>query len=246
MRVGFVSDVHLIDDEDPRTLRFLHFLRTKAAEYDTLHIVGDLFDVWPGTTDYLIQRFTDVLRSLQALTASGTRVCYIEGNHDFRLGKTFLDLGIEVYPDSMETELGNRRVYLTHGHVSNPNEKSSVLLRNLLRSNALHSFLRFLPERTLYKLGDLASNTSRNAKPALTETRAQAIRETYRKSSEALCALGYEVVIMGHTHLPDDYHFQIENRSCRYINTGDWVSNFTYVEFDGNEFYTKSYCDSII
>ena len=46
---------------------------------------------------------------------------------------------------------------------------------------------------------------------------------------------------MGHTHIPDDYSVEVDGRQCRYINTGDWVRHFTYLEFDGSQFYTRTH-----
>ena len=59
--------------------------------------------------------------------------------------------------------------------------------------------------------------------------------------AEDIFQQGYDVVLMGHTHLPDDIETRVDGRPCRYINTGDWVRHFTYLEFDGSQFYTKTH-----
>ena len=44
--------------------------------------------------------------------------------------------------------------------------------------------------------------------------------------------------IFGHRHIP----MQIElNQNSKYINLGDWISNYTYAEFDGNHLELKKW-----
>jgi UDP-2,3-diacylglucosamine hydrolase len=48
----------------------------------------------------------------------------------------------------------------------------------------------------------------------------------------------FDFFIFGHRHVP--YEFQLKNDS-KFINLGDWISNFTYAVFDGNELHLKYY-----
>jgi len=48
----------------------------------------------------------------------------------------------------------------------------------------------------------------------------------------------YDFMIYGHRHSPLDIKL---NDTSRYINLGDWLSHFTYAEFDGNELYLKKF-----
>ena len=60
MKAIFISDVHLQDAQSKKTLEVLEFLRTKGPQFEHVYILGDLFDVWPGTSDrvanYIILR----------------------------------------------------------------------------------------------------------------------------------------------------------------------------------------------
>jgi UDP-2,3-diacylglucosamine pyrophosphatase LpxH len=44
----------------------------------------------------------------------------------------------------------------------------------------------------------------------------------------------YDVVVMGHTHLP-----KIVEGECTYVNIGDWTYNRTYVLFEDGQFMLK-------
>ena len=46
--------------------------------------------------------------------------------------------------------------------------------------------------------------------------------------------------IFGHRHIPHDIEL---SEGSRYINLGDWIVNFTYAVFDGENLELKSYRD---
>ena len=48
----------------------------------------------------------------------------------------------------------------------------------------------------------------------------------------------YNYFIFGHSHIPVELNL---NSESKYINLGDWITNFTYAEFDGNKLSLKSY-----
>lgn len=224
-----------------KTQLFVRFLQEKATQFETIYILGDLFDVWPGTDSHLIQVYDTVLKAIRGVVRRGHRVVYVEGNHDFHLGQYFSDdLGVEVYADSLVENLGDRRVYMAHGDLGNPKDLGYRALRYVLRHRVVHRVKSWVPEEWVFELGARSSKASRKYN-RLDPAKENAIRTTYRSTAEKLVEAGHDLVIMGHTHLPDDYRFQVSGREGRYINLGDWVRNFTYLEFDGTDFYTKTH-----
>ena len=241
MKAIFISDVHLQDAQSKKTLEVLEFLRTKGPQFEHVYILGDLFDVWPGTTEYLISSFAPVFNVFKDLIRQGCQLHYIEGNHDFRLGKYFTEeIGIKVYTDSFEQTWNNQRIFMAHGDLGNPKEKGYRILRWLLRTHWVHFLIKPIPGKWIFQLGAKTSQASRGYQK-LSPEKFELIRDTYRNNAKVLFAKGYDVVVMGHTHIPDDFTVQVGSRQCRYLNTGDWVKNFTYLEFDGVEFYTKKH-----
>ncbi|MFM8316630.1 MAG: UDP-2,3-diacylglucosamine diphosphatase [Deltaproteobacteria bacterium] len=241
MKALFISDVHLQDANGKKTRAVLEFLQSKASQVDHLFILGDLFDVWPGTTNYLISYFSPVLDVFRSLINQGCSIHYIEGNHDFRLGKYFTErVGIKVYPYSFEAVWNNRKVFIAHGDLGNPSEKSYRILRKLLRSDWLHFLIKPIPGKLIFLLGQKTSQASRNYQKT-SDSKIEQIRKTYRDTAKDLFEKGYDVVVMGHTHVPDEFNHQVSDRLCCYYNTGDWVKNFTYLEFDDGEFYTRKH-----
>jgi UDP-2,3-diacylglucosamine hydrolase len=242
MSAIFFSDVHLHDGDSLKTRLVMRFLEEVAARHERIFVLGDLFDVWPGTTRYLKQRFRPVLDTFRALVKTGHDVNYVEGNHDFRLGEFFQkELGVRVHPDGLEERFGDRRAFLAHGDLGNPDDRHYPRLRRVLRSDVLHGTMRLVPDRLTYEMGAMWSRWSRAAQERRpwTESRKEQIRSIYRRSAEESFRRGFDLVFYGHTHLPDDHRATVDGRECRYVNLGDWVRHFTYLEFDGTDFYTK-------
>ena len=59
-------------------------------------------------------------------------------------------------------------------------------------------------------------------------------------SKEYLAKQQIDYFVFGHRHYPIDYPLSNESR---YINLGDWIRNFTYACFDGNEMELKNWVD---
>lgn len=224
-----------------KTRLLLRFLQQVAARFDDIYILGDLFDVWPGTTSYLLKEYAPVMEVFKRLVKEGSRLHYIEGNHDFRLGHFFEELGIKVYGDCLIENWNGKKVFMMHGDLGNPKEFGYRVLRGVLRNDLFHFILKAIPPKLIYEVGLKASKASRGYQKALPLKTETTIRQIYRKTAESIFAKGYDIVLMGHTHLPDDVSTVIDGRQCRYINTGDWVKHFTYVEFDGTHLHTRSH-----
>ena len=107
----FLSDLHL---ESPDTSVFRTFadlmLRTSVTA-ESIHILGDLTEVWVGDDDdgELAVALTSVLEK----AASRCRVTLIHGNRDFLFGDAFAErTGIELLPDPYLMDDGT---LLAHG-----------------------------------------------------------------------------------------------------------------------------------
>ena len=134
---------------------------------------------------------------------------------------------------------------MTHGDLGNPGELGYRVLRKVLRLDAVHSAMKLFPQKWIYMVGKRSAQLSREYQRCFLKSnlvsRMNVVRDIYRATATGILEHGYDVVLMGHTHLPDDFPLILQGRSCRYINTGDWLQHFTYLEFDGMDFYTRTH-----
>jgi len=231
----FLSDAHLERPSDPNYQHMLAFLKGLDGLPD-LVILGDFFAFWMGFGS-VPARYAPVVEALASLSRSGTRIHYVEGNHDIDVGRYFAPhLGATVYPERGEITLGGRRVLLVHGDTVDRADRGYRFLRAVLRSLPLKGLSRLLaPERVLafadpYTVGKAGRAYRAGHLPALLERYARARWEE-----------GYDGVVMGHCHHPAFVTGERAGRPVFYANLGDWVTQFTYLAFDGTDFALRHY-----
>ena len=222
-RFFFISDAHLglRDDKEERQhiSSLLDFFSYVKENGDGLYIVGDLFDFWFEYQSVIPRRHFPIIFALKALVNKGIRVEYITGNHDFGMDSFFdEDLGIPVHHESLDTALDGKRVFIAHGDGLAKKDVGYRLLKKVLRNRINIRLYRLLHPDLGFRLALFCSKLSRNH--LAIENR----EEEYIQYAKTKFADGFERVILAHTHRPQEYR---EN-DFTYINTGDWMSFFSY------------------
>lgn len=222
-----VSDIHL-GAVPPSTERaFRTFLDHVAEAASGLLINGDLFDFWFEYRTVIPQKHYRVLARLADLVEHGVPVLFVGGNHDAWGGKFLRDeVGIQMLDGPVELELAGRRSLVAHGDGVGSGDWGYRVLRKIIRSRVAVRAFRSLHPDWGSRVAAIASTTEHKAEvgdPA-SQGRSRFIEEW------ALARLqedpARELVLAGHAHVP----IIREVAPGRfYINTGDWISHFTYL-----------------
>jgi len=88
MRAIFLADAHLRKPGDHNYLMMLDFLDEQCGKTDILVLLGDIFEFWIGKNS-VITDYVPLIDALERLHQQGTKLVYVEGNHDFHLGPVF-------------------------------------------------------------------------------------------------------------------------------------------------------------
>lgn len=112
--ITVVGDVHLGEDDEELTARFLRWLEGQQGRGGTLVLLGDIFDLWVGRAQQHDPLPARVVSALKRLTDTGTTVAFMPGNRDL-LFQGVDDVPIEQWPDPVRTRQGDRTVVYTHG-----------------------------------------------------------------------------------------------------------------------------------
>lgn len=139
--VGFISDLHLAEEQPERITLFLRFLENYKTQLDQLYILGDLFEVWLGD-DLISPSINTVIQALkQASTILPIKI--IHGNRDFLMGEQFENLsGCQIVNEPQIIKLEEERALLMHGDLLCTDDHEYLQMRNQLRSAAwMKSFL---------------------------------------------------------------------------------------------------------
>ncbi len=241
MATYFVSDFHLGESDPERDRekyrRFCDLLVQIKADLDHLVILGDMFDFWFEYRHLIPKHHQDVLCRLRDLVSEGVRVTYVCGNHDFWMGEFFdSELGIGLVRDDFTIDSARGKVLVLHGDGIAPSDWKYRILKRILR-NRLNIFLYSqLPPSLAY---NLALGVSRRSRGHTQKRPKDSFVEECVQFARAKVSEGYFAVVCGHIHLPEIR----EIGGGYYVNSGDWLTNFSYVRFDGSEF-TLGYAGS--
>lgn len=79
---GIVSDIHLRNPQDDHTRESLAAL-AQIPQCDLLFLLGDIFDFFYAGSKFFEKIWQPFFDVLDALRSRGTRLCFVEGNHDY-------------------------------------------------------------------------------------------------------------------------------------------------------------------
>jgi hypothetical protein len=215
MKTLVISDLH-IGSKGCKTEKVLDLLRDES--YERYILVGDIIDGW------LFKKYkkfsydhTKVIRRLLKLSKD-REIIWIAGNHDEFLRKYLpLELGnIKVVDEWVEYG-----TWFCHGDKFD----GIVQLRWLGILGSIGYDLAISLDMLLKKLGlkrSLSKFLKNNVKAAISFM-VDFENEMVRQAKKRNC----DTVVCGHIHTPAD---KIIN-GVRYLNTGDWVENCSYITY---------------
>jgi UDP-2,3-diacylglucosamine hydrolase len=203
----------------------LSLLKLAQKEASLFVILGDLFDIWVGEGRAFQEEYAPLIAEFQKLKKN-SRILYFEGNHDFHLEKFWKEkMGFEVFSGPTKLEFGKIKIWAEHGDEINRQDRGYLALRAFLRLKPVRFFIENIPSRVVFKIGSGASNASRK----YTDHKRDPVLEIFREYAQTLRRReDFQLLVTGHTHVPDDFAFKNEDLETRLINLGSW--------FDGAHF----------
>ena len=231
----FLSDIHL-GTKYTKSKELLEVL--KKYKPKNLFLVGDIIDGWSlKKKHYWTQEQTNVIRKFLSYSKKGTNIYYISGNHDEFLRSYALDFGnIYVVDDMIWNDC-----FITHG-----DKYDAVVINNKWLAHIgsigydivlyLNKYVHIIRNMLGLKPKSFSKWIKKNVKDAvnfLYKFEEILINETKKRNCKT--------VICGHVHTPND----LEIDGIRYLNTGDWIENCSYIIYDKNKFELKHYEENI-
>ncbi|MBN2030247.1 UDP-2,3-diacylglucosamine diphosphatase [bacterium] len=219
----FISDAHLggknHSAEEQQEKLLLDFLGYVGQQGETLFILGDLFDFWFEYRSVIPRRYFKVLFALKALIDQEVEIHYITGNHDFWMDTFFPeDLHIQIHDKPLDIQIEGKRFHIAHGDGLAKRDVKYRMFKKILRHPFHIRLYRILHPDLGFAFADFCSRLSRNHRK-IEDRDAEYINYAKIRFQE-----GFDGVILGHTHSPQEYR----ESNKTYINTGDWMSHFTY------------------
>lgn len=243
-KIFWLSDVHLGAPNKVKSLEreklLVKFLQQIAHEAGHVFIMGDLFDFWYEYRYVAPRGYVRILGQLAQMADAGIKLHFFVGNHDMWIRNYFQqELGMQVYFDPEAFAIGDVTFYLAHGDGLGPGDYGYKFLKKIFRNPICHYLFGLLPA----SIGmGLANYFSRKSREAIDEHETHfwgADKEWLMiHSRQVLEKQVFNYFIYGHRHVPGVHPLP---QQATYINLGDWITHFTYAEWDGVNMQLKKY-----
>jgi UDP-2,3-diacylglucosamine pyrophosphatase LpxH len=193
----------------------------------------------------------NVLRHIIKMSANGTRLIYITGNHDEVLRKySDLILGKFELVDKLVLELDGKKAWIFHGDVFDSSTQGYAKILAKIGGKGydllilINSFLNWI----MVLLGKEKRSFSKKVKDSVKKA-VSFISNFEQTAAELAIEKNYDYVICGHIHVPQMREVTNDKGKVMYLNSGDWVENLTALEYNNGEwelfYYDKNYLDLI-
>lgn len=231
-RMLVISDLHVGNPFSKASYTLLDFLDYARQHRFDLCINGDGFEILQASFASLAYDSVEVMRRLRFHLDEGLRVFYVVGNHDIVLEKflsTFTrgtggaTAQIEITP-FLNVMTGDVRVRIEHGHLYDPSfVKHPALYERLTR--LVGPLLHLYPD--VYRVWSWYEDLKQRLRSGRSSERVE--QSVYYEAADMLLQRGFDVVVFGHTHKPEDV---LLAPGRRYVNAGNWVRGGSYVKLE--------------
>ena len=240
-KIYFASDFHLgntnLNESHIREKKIVAWLDSIKTDAKSIYLVGDIFDFWFEYSKVVPKGFTRLFGKLAELCDEGIDINLIVGNHDMWTKEYFdQEIGLKTYSDSIIIEESNKKILVCHGDgLGNKNYRYKFLKQIFRSSICRWLFSRIHPNLGI-SLAHLWSKASRNKNSG-----DQIINHDHLLNycTELQNNQPIDFYVFGHMHSPIEIDV---DKNSKYFNTGDWITNFSYLIFHEGKMEIKKWC----
>jgi UDP-2,3-diacylglucosamine pyrophosphatase LpxH len=229
LEIAVVSDIHLgtYGCHAKHLLTYLNSIEPKK-----LILNGDIIDVWQFSKRYFPKSHLKVIKKIMTMASNGVEVIYITGNHDEMLRKfSNTTIGNISIVDKTVIELHGKKAWFFHGDVFDMSIQNTKWLAKLGGYGydlltLINRFVNWYLEKRGKEKYSISKSVKNGIKGAL-----RYINDFENVAAEIAINNGYDFVICGHIHQPKIEVIENKYGKTTYLNSGDWVENFTALEY---------------
>ena len=243
-KIYFSSDNHLGAPNHAESLvrekRFVDWLDSIKDDAKVIFLLGDLFDFWFEYKKVVPKGFVRSLGKLAELTDSGIKIYFFVGNHDLWMNGYFQEeLNIPVFHKPQNFSIAGKKMLIGHGDGLGPGDKGFKRMKKVFTNSLCKFMFKWLHPDLGVSLAQYLSTKNKLISGVddivyKGDDNEWLVQYARKKINE----IDYDYFIFGHRHMP--LKVNIENRAT-YYNLGDWISYYSYAEFDGKELELKYY-----
>jgi UDP-2,3-diacylglucosamine pyrophosphatase LpxH len=204
----------------------------KSIKVGTLILNGDFIDMWQFRKRYFPKEHLQVIQRILKMSAKGTKVYYITGNHDDALRRySDFSSGNIHLRDKLEIQLNGKSYWIFHGDIFDVFIKYSPFIAKL--GGFSYDWLIYI-NRLVNKVRGVFGYARMSFTKKLKDSVKRAVSFIHDFENHAIrlgIDKGYDYVVCGHIHKPQIREAKNEKGSIIYLNSGDWIENLTALEY---------------
>lgn len=232
-KIYFVSDLHLgVPSREESLVREKHFVKwldKVSGDASEIYLMGDVFDFWFEYRRAVPKGFTRMLGKLAELSDAGVVLHYFAGNHDLWLKDYFKEeLGAQIYFKPEIRMMHGNTFFIHHGDGLGPGDHKYKFAKWVFTRKFFQWCYSWVHPDFGIRIASFFSGRSRkkNLKSEgvdYGEKEFQWIfaKETLKENPQI------DYFVFGHRHIAK---FQELEPGKTFVNLGDWIDNFTYLE----------------
>ena len=243
--IYFASDFHLGSDAEmpskDREKIIVSWLDKIENDAAALYLMGDIFDYWFEYAEVAPRGFLLLLGKLAQMRMKGIPIFFFTGNHDMWVFDYLKDeIGMQIISKPVVKKIKGKNFLLAHGDGLGKVPFGDRLMKAAFSNKILQWLFARIHPNSGIRIMKFFSNLSRKSHKGYDEnfiaTKEYLVgySEDFLKNDNNI-----DYFVFGHRHIPVIH--LLSNGESKMINLGDWISNFTYGIFDGNEFKLEKY-----
>lgn len=246
--IYFASDFHLgapyIADKRAHEARIVKWLDSIAPDCEALYVLGDVFDYWFEYRTVIPKGFVRFQAKIAEMVDRGVDVHFFTGNHDVWMFDYLpAELGVKVHTGDIRLRLGGKDFLIGHGDDIGY-DRWYHLLMWAFHNRVLQALYRWLHPDLAGIIATTWSHRSRMGHYAA--ERRNPRRLEVDKEWQVIYARrlvsegrGADFFVFGHRHEVIDAPAGPAGQ--RVLVVGDWIRNFSYARFDGENLTIHKY-----
>ena len=225
-------------EHERRFVRWFDSIKDTASE---IYLLGDIFDFWFEYKKVIPKGFSRFIGKLCELTDAGITVHFFTGNHDIWIFDYLpSETGVIVHKKPQIREIDSFRFFIAHGDGLTRYENGYRILKAVFNNKVAQWFFRWLHPDIGIWFATAWSKQSRkkNTNARYEEKKAEGDKWLIPWAKEILEKEHFDFFIFGHRHVAMDIDL---TSNSRFVYLGDWISLFSYGEWDGSHFELKKF-----
>ena len=235
-QIYFASDFHLLapshETSVERERKIVNWLKSIKNNAAAIFLVGDLFDFWFEYKHTVPKGAIRFLGCLAELVDEDIPLYVFSGNHDIWMFDYLeKELGIQILREPRVIVANQKKIFVAHGDGLGPGDTKFKILKKIFTNPICQWLFRWVHPDIGIKIALAWSRRSR-ANHAYDDLKGTEQEFLVKYARRKLTQAHYDGFVFGHRHIPIELQL---NENSKYVNLGDWLMNYTYGTFDGQE-----------